>query len=98
MNVQRPPLFLFIYPLTTGQRPVRACCENVVCTPPLQVDALAPLLIVRGSGTMKLTLDRPATGRIILGVGALVYLPFVKADVGQCIAEWEWVRSRLFLV
>ena len=62
-----------------------------------QVDTLTPPLIVRGSSAMKLTTDHSATVRIMLGIGALVFLPSVKA-AAQCIVGWEWVRSYLSLV
>ena len=69
-----------------------------MCTLPLQVDALVPLLIIRDSSTMKLTIDRSAAGRIILGIWALMFLPSVKATAAECTGGWEWVRSYLFLV
>ena len=94
-NGRRPSLFLFIYPLA---RVLCVCAAKTLCVfPSLQVNALAPLLIVQGSSTMKSTIDRPVTGCIILGIGALVLLPSVKA-AAQCVAGWEWVRFYLFLV
>ena len=71
---------------------------NIVCTTLLQVDAIAPLLTVCGSSEMKLTIDRSATGCIILGICALIFLPSAKAQPAQCVGGWDWVRSYLYIV
>ena len=96
-NGRCPSPFLFICQLTTGPHPLRFRNGSVVRISLLQVAALTPLLITRDSSAMKLTMDRSATGCIILGVGALVLLPSVKA-AAQCVGGWDWVRSYLFLV
>ena len=46
---------------------------------------------------MKLTTDHSTLGRIILGVGALSFLPSVEAAFATCTAGWDWVWSYLFL-
>ena len=97
-NGQRPSLSLFLSPLTTGPRPVCLRYGNVVRVPSLQVDALSSTTHCSGSSVMKLTIDRSAIGRITLGVGALIFLPSVKAAAAQCVGGWDWVRSYLFLV
>lgn len=90
-NERRSSLLLFTPSLTTRPRPVCYRNENVVRISILQVDALAPPLIFRNSSTMKLGIDHSATGGIILGVGALIFLPSVKAAAAQCVGGWDWV-------
>ena len=42
---------------------------------------------------MKLTTDYSTLGRIVLGLGALTFLPSVEAAFAECVPGWEWVRS-----
>jgi len=42
---------------------------------------------------MKFTTDYSILGRVLLGAGALSFLPFVEAEFAQCVSGWEWVRS-----
>ena len=42
---------------------------------------------------MRFTTDYSTLARILLGVGALSFLPLVEADFAQCVPGWEWVRS-----